>query len=88
MFCHEIDRSYFNKLLSEVMEKSFGALHVWRFHETRSPTRKEPVYAELADMKSLDVMLEDCLEEYNVAYNKDVHLIFFMNAKQHITRSS
>ncbi|KAG5457288.1 MAG: dynein heavy chain, N-terminal region 2-domain-containing protein, partial [Olpidium bornovanus] len=110
VFCHESsrvfhdrlidepDRQYFNKLLSEVVEKNF-AVAIAKDMFTQKPIMfgdfmkrgvppEERVYVELSDVKALNTMLEDYLEEYNVTYNRDVRLIFFMDAKQHITRIS
>ncbi|KAI8818687.1 dynein heavy chain and region D6 of dynein motor-domain-containing protein [Fimicolochytrium jonesii] len=108
VFCHEAsrvfhdrlidesDRSYFNKLLSELVEKNFGVA-IPKETLTQKPILfgdfgkrgvppEDRLYVEMADMKVMNTLLEEYLEEYNVTNNKDVRLIFFMDAKQHITR--
>ncbi|KAJ3415371.1 Dynein heavy chain 6, axonemal, partial [Chytridiales sp. JEL 0842] len=109
-FCHEAsrvfhdrlidepDRVYFNKLLSDLVEKNFGvALPKECFSEKpimygdfgkRGVPIEERQYVEFTDMKALNTLLEEYLEEYNVTMSKDVRLIFFLDAKQHITRIS
>ncbi|KAI8907759.1 dynein heavy chain and region D6 of dynein motor-domain-containing protein [Powellomyces hirtus] len=108
LFCHEssrifhdrliddADRTYFNSLLSELVEKNFG-VSIPKETLTQRPImfgdfgkrgvpQEERLYVEMADMKVMNTLLEEYLEEYNVTNNKDVRLIFFMDAKQHITR--
>ncbi|KXS09529.1 hypothetical protein M427DRAFT_128896 [Gonapodya prolifera JEL478] len=108
LFCHEaarvfhdrliddVDRLYFNQLISEVVEKSF-TVSITKEQLVESPIlfgdflkRGVPVeernYVEITDSKALGNMLEEYLEEYNVTLSKDMRLIFFLDAKQHITR--
>ncbi|KAI9095538.1 hypothetical protein DFS34DRAFT_182154 [Phlyctochytrium arcticum] len=108
LFCHEssrifhdrliddADRTYFNKLLSELVEKNFGVsipketlsqkpIMFGDFGKRGVPP-DERIYVEMADIKVMNTLLEEYLEEYNVTNNKDVRLIFFMDAKQHISR--
>lgn len=110
LFCHEssrifcdrlideTDRSYFNKILSELVEKNFG-VNITKESLAEKPIifgdfgkrgvpAEERIYLEMADNKVLVNLLEEYLEEYNVTYNKEVRLIFFMDAQQHITRIS
>ncbi|KAJ1555212.1 Dynein heavy chain 6, axonemal, partial [Nowakowskiella sp. JEL0078] len=110
VFCHEssrvfhdrlidnTDRSYFNKLLSELVEKNFGVALpkeslsqnpiIFGDFSKRGVPPEERLYVEMGDMKVLNTLLEEYLEEYNVTYSKEVRLIFFLDAKQHITRIS
>ncbi|KAI9203256.1 dynein heavy chain and region D6 of dynein motor-domain-containing protein [Polychytrium aggregatum] len=108
LFCHEssrvfhdrliddTDRQYYNKVLSELVEKNFSIqipketlgqrpIMFGDFGKRGVPP-EERLYVELADMKALNTLLEEYLEEYNVTMSKDVRLIFFLDAKQHITR--
>ncbi|KAJ3052746.1 Dynein heavy chain 6, axonemal [Rhizophlyctis rosea] len=92
----ETDRVYFNQLLSELVEKNFGVsipketlsqkpIMFGDFLKRGVPP-EERVYLELNDMKAMNTILEEYLEEYNVTMSKDVRLIFFLDAKQHISR--
>ncbi|KAJ3215607.1 Dynein heavy chain 6, axonemal [Dinochytrium kinnereticum] len=94
----EHDRLYFNKLLSELTEKNLG-LAIGKDALMQKPImfgdfgkRGVPVeerqYVEFTDIKALGSLLEEYLEEYNVTLSKDVRLIFFLDAQQHITRIS
>ncbi|OAJ44270.1 hypothetical protein BDEG_27524 [Batrachochytrium dendrobatidis JEL423] len=94
----DTDRQYFNKLLSELAEKNFGTpMSKESFSQTpimfgdfskRGVASEDRIYTEMIDMKAMTTLLEEYLEEYNVTMNKDIRLIFFMDAKQHITRIS
>ncbi|KAI8801429.1 dynein heavy chain and region D6 of dynein motor-domain-containing protein [Cladochytrium replicatum] len=94
----ESDRMYFNNLLSEVVEKNF-AVSIAKESFVQKPIifgdflkrgvpPEERLYTEMTDMKVLNTLLEEYLEEYNVTFSKEIRLIFFMDAKQHITRIS
>ncbi|KAJ3281611.1 Dynein heavy chain 6, axonemal [Borealophlyctis nickersoniae] len=108
LFCHEAarifhdrlideaDRSYFNKLLSELVEKNFGVSIpketlsqkpiMFGDFAKRGVPPEERLYVEMSDMKVINTLLEEYLEEYNVTMSKEVRLIFFLDAMQHISR--
>ncbi|KAJ3111652.1 Dynein heavy chain 6, axonemal [Phlyctochytrium bullatum] len=110
IFCHEsarifhdrlideIDRGCFNKILAEVVEKSFGVAYtkeslserpiLFGDFLKRGVPIEERLYTEITDLKGLNNLLEEYLEEYNVTMNKDLRLIFFLDAQQHICRIS
>lgn len=94
----QADRFYFNKLLSDLAEKNFG-IQITPQALTSSPalfgdfTKRgvpvdERIYIELPEVKNLTSLLEEYLEDYNMSLNKDMRLIFFMDAIQHISRIS
>ncbi|KAJ3101998.1 Dynein heavy chain 6, axonemal [Phlyctochytrium planicorne] len=110
IFCHESarvfqdrliddnDRVYFNKLLSEIVDKNLGVaipkeslaekpILFGDFLKRGTPI-EDRQYVEITDLKALNNLLEEYLEEFNVTMNKDVRLIFFLDAQQHITRIS
>ncbi|KAI9002652.1 dynein heavy chain and region D6 of dynein motor-domain-containing protein [Gaertneriomyces semiglobifer] len=94
----DTDRLYYNSLLSELVEKNFGIAIpketlsqkpiIFGDFGKRGVPPEERLYVEMPDMKAMNTLLEEYLEEYNVTNNKDMRLIFFMDAKQHITRIS
>ena len=94
----EHDRKYFNNLVSDLIEKNFGVTIpadslatkpiIFYDFSKRGVPFDDRVYLEVADLKTMEVLLEEYLEEYNVTTNSDVRLIFFTDAKQHITRIS
>ncbi|KAI8620571.1 dynein heavy chain and region D6 of dynein motor-domain-containing protein [Chytriomyces sp. MP71] len=109
-FCHEAsrvfhdrlidenDRTYYNGLLTDLVEKNFSVslpkeamsekpIMFGDFSKKGVPP-EERQYIEFQDMNILNTLLEEYLEEYNVTMNKELRLIFFLDAKQHITRIS
>ncbi|KAJ3192063.1 Dynein heavy chain 6, axonemal [Irineochytrium annulatum] len=94
----DVDRVLFNKLLSELIEKNFGVA-ITKEQLVQKPIMfgdflkrgvplEERQYIEFTDLKALNHLLDEYLEEYNVTMNKDVRLIFFLDAQQHMTRIS
>lgn len=49
-------------------------------------SRKNRIYEEIIDIDKLKTALVEYLTDFNIAYNKDMHIIFFMDAIEHITR--
>ena len=92
------DRIYFNKLLSELVDTNFGILVsqdqlssnpiIFGDFSKRAVPVNERLYVELPEIKTLTVILEEYLEDYNLSLNKDMRLIFFKDAIQHISRIS
>ncbi|ORY38879.1 hypothetical protein BCR33DRAFT_853838 [Rhizoclosmatium globosum] len=94
----EPDRLFFFKLVSELVDRNFGVnipkdilvekpIMFGDFHKRGVPI-EERQYIEFTDMKVMNTLLEEYLEEYNVTHSKDIRLIFFMDAKQHVSRIS
>ncbi|ORX87336.1 hypothetical protein BCR32DRAFT_215454 [Anaeromyces robustus] len=92
----DTDRLYFNNLLSELVDKNFSIqftadtlmqqpIFFGDFMKPGVPV-EERVYVEINDLNALNSVLEDYLEEYNVTLSKNMRLIFFLDAKQHISR--
>ncbi|KAJ3125643.1 Dynein heavy chain 6, axonemal, partial [Physocladia obscura] len=94
----EPDRLFFFKLVSELVDRNFGVTIpkdiltekpiMFGDFSKRGVPAEDRQYIEFTDMKIMNVLLEEYLEEYNVTMNKDIRLIFFMDAKQHISRIS
>jgi dynein heavy chain len=92
------DRVYFNTLLAEVVEKNFSVQQIYDSLQNCPPIfgdfskrgvpAEERIYLELPDVKALNILLEEYLEDYNLSLNKDMRLIFFLDAIQHISRIS
>ncbi|KAJ1518310.1 Dynein heavy chain 6, axonemal [Coelomomyces lativittatus] len=87
------DRTYFHTLLTDLSTKNFNetisnaTILFGDFLKLGIP-KEERVYSEIEDLEAMGVLLEDYLEEYNVTFNTDMRLIFFLDAKSHITRIS
>lgn len=100
LVCQE-DRSYFRKLLQNTCRKFFNS-SVLKFSKSdinlsRPPillfgdfmnpvTKENRIYEEIVNIEKLKTVLVDNLMDFNLVYNKDMHIIFFMDAIEHITR--
>jgi dynein heavy chain len=51
-------------------------------------TREDKVYQEVVDIKKLNDLLDEYLEEYNITFPSQMHLVFFHDAISHISRIS
>jgi len=57
------------------------------FGDFMNPVSKENrIYKEITNIEKLKTVLMEHLLDFNMVYNKDMHLIFFMDAIEHITR--
>lgn len=87
------DKKYFNNLLREVCMKYFNCNVI----EEGDPlmfgdfmifgqARENRVYEEIQDIDKLKSILFDYLQDYNAATGKDMNLILFQDAIEHILR--
>eukprot|EP00741_Cyanophora_paradoxa_P000409 tig00000404_g400.t1 len=92
------DKNYFTNLLAELLKRIFklGWTHEDVFEKQpllfgdflkMGVPREERNYEEFKDMKKVAHLLEDYLDEYNLA-NKEMKLVFFNDAIEHIARIS
>lgn len=51
-----------------------------------SVPKENRVYEEIVNIEKLKIVLMDILMDFNMVYNKDLNIIFFMDAIEHITR--
>ncbi|XP_029341080.1 dynein heavy chain 6, axonemal [Acyrthosiphon pisum] len=100
LVCQE-DRSYFHNLLQNVCNRYFET-KVLEFSKsdinlTRPPmlvfgdfmnssSNENRIYEEITDIVKLKKVLTENLMDFNMVYNKDMNIIFFMDAIEHITR--
>lgn len=87
------DKSYFNKLLKEVCVKYFkcnvveeGETLMYGDFMIFGQARENRVYEEIKDVEKLKSILFDYLQDYNAATGKDMNLILFKDAVEHILR--
>lgn len=96
------DRSYFFNLLQDVCTRYFNTAVLDFSKSTDNNLTRPPVllfgdfvnsvskerriYEEIIDIDKLKTTLVKNLTDFNIAYNKDMHIIFFMDAIEHITR--
>ncbi|XP_049864535.1 dynein axonemal heavy chain 6 [Schistocerca gregaria] len=95
------DKSYFYKLMYEVCNRTYGdpviqlpeeeiILHppVLLFGDfmVMGASKEDKVYEEITDIEKFKKVAQDYLEDYNLTTPKEMKLIFFMDALEHITR--
>lgn len=109
LFCHESqrvfhdrlinsdDKSYFNKILSEMASKHFGQNIEPEKFVTKpilfgdflkvGVEKSDRVYEDLTDrMDKVKTVLEDYLDDYNLSSSKEMKLVFFQDAIEHVSR--
>ncbi|CAH8560243.1 unnamed protein product [Schistosoma turkestanicum] len=90
------DKMFFNQILSEMAQKYFGESiepetfteHPILFGDFLRPgiPRTERLYEEINNMDKLKSLLLDYLDDYNMSMSKDVKLVFFVDAIEHVCR--
>lgn len=57
------------------------------FGDFMNPVSKERrIYEEIIDIDKLKTTLVENLTDFNIIYKKNMHIIFFMDAIEHVTR--
>ncbi|KAM9330540.1 dynein axonemal heavy chain 6 [Gastrophryne carolinensis] len=90
------DKQYFNTMLSEMASKHFGVQIEPEYFVTKpiifgdfikvGADKAERVYEDLTDMDKIRSVLQDYLDDYNMVNAKDVKLVFFQDAIEHVSR--
>ncbi|KAJ7377616.1 Dynein heavy chain 6, axonemal [Desmophyllum pertusum] len=90
------DKRYFNTIMSEMAQKHFSQnIEATKFETTpilfgdfmkmgADPTDR--IYEELADITKVKSLLTDYLDDYNMNSSKEMKLVFFMDAIEHVSR--
>ncbi|RUS78130.1 hypothetical protein EGW08_014103, partial [Elysia chlorotica] len=90
------DKKYFHKLMSDVCHKHFNEaiepgtfitnpILFGNFMKIGIPP-EERVYEDIVDMQKLKNILGDYLDDLNIQSPKELRLVFFLDAIEHITR--
>nr|XP_014351765.1 PREDICTED: dynein heavy chain 6, axonemal-like [Latimeria chalumnae] len=90
------DKQFFNSMLSEMASKYF-AVHLDPEYFVAKPIifgdfmkigvdKADRVYEDLADIEKIRSVLQDYLDDYNMTNSKEMRLVFFQNAIEHISR--
>ncbi|XP_056004113.1 dynein axonemal heavy chain 6-like isoform X1 [Ostrea edulis] len=90
------DKKYFHTMLSEMASKHFGE-NVEPESFTQNPIifgdfikigaeKADRIYEELSDMKKLTNVLQDYLDDFNMNSSKEMKLVFFLDAIEHVSR--
>eukprot|EP00762_Andalucia_godoyi_P000666 ANDGO_05308.mRNA.1 Dynein-1-beta heavy chain len=88
----ETDRTWFNEALKVLIAKNFNLTwdiqqfdHVL-FGDFMQRTKEERQYSMLTDLEKVQDALKEYQEEYTVEMNKEMNLVFFRDAIEHIAR--
>jgi len=72
---------------SESTDKNSSRPPVLLFGDFVNPVSKERrIYEEIIDIDKLKTTLVENLTDFNIVNNKNMHIIFFMDAIEHVTR--
>ncbi|CAB4037622.1 dynein heavy chain 6, axonemal-like [Paramuricea clavata] len=92
------DKRYFNTILAEMSQKHFSQTVDPELFESKpilygdfmkmGADPADRMYEELTDMNKLQTILNDYLDDFNLNSSKEMRLVFFMDAIQHVTRIS
>ncbi|XP_039271711.2 dynein axonemal heavy chain 6-like [Styela clava] len=91
------DKTYFNNILSEMASKHFGQTVEPDSFVTKpiifgdfmkvGAEKSDRIYEDLTDrMEKVKTVLEDYLDDYNLASSKEMKLVFFQDAIDHVSR--
>ncbi|XP_063775637.1 dynein axonemal heavy chain 6 [Pseudophryne corroboree] len=90
------DKQYFHAMLSEMASKHFGVQIDPGYFVTKpiifgdfikvGADKADKVYEDLIDMEKIRSVLQDYLDDYNLTNAKDVKLVFFQDAIEHVSR--
>jgi len=68
-------------------DKNLSHPPILLFGDFMNPVSKESrIYKEITNIEKLRVVLMENLMDFNMIYNKEMHIIFFIDAIEHITR--
>ncbi|CAF0752073.1 unnamed protein product [Brachionus calyciflorus] len=93
---NEEDKKYFNSILAEMAGKYFSQqIEPKTFVEKpiifgdfmkMGAEKSEKLYEEITDYEKMKSIFQDYQEDFNLQNNKDVKMVFFMDAMEHIAR--
>ncbi|XP_066474528.1 dynein axonemal heavy chain 6 [Tiliqua scincoides] len=95
LICHE-DKQYFYSMLADMASKHFGVSVDPDSFVTKpiifgdfikvGIDKADKLYEELTDMEKIMGVLQDYLDDYNIVNSKEVKLVFFQDAVEHVSR--
>ncbi|XP_015770017.1 PREDICTED: dynein heavy chain 6, axonemal-like [Acropora digitifera] len=90
------DKRYFNTILSEMAQKHFSQnVEAEKFETTpilfgdfmkMGADPGDRIYEDLVDITKVKTLLADYLDDYNMNSSKEMKLVFFMDAIEHVSR--
>ncbi|XP_068444624.1 dynein axonemal heavy chain 6 isoform X2 [Clinocottus analis] len=92
------DKTYFNTIVTEMASKYFSITLEPSYFVTQpiifgdfiklGAEKEDRLYEDLTDMKKIQDVLLDYLDDYNMAFSKETKLVFFQDAVEHVSRIS
>ncbi|XP_069845209.1 dynein axonemal heavy chain 6 isoform X1 [Dipodomys merriami] len=90
------DKHYFHVILTEMANKHFGISIEIDYFLTKpiifgdfikfGAEKEDRIYDDLPDMEKISNVLQDYLDDYNLTNPKEVKLVFFQDAIEHVSR--
>ncbi|XP_004437259.1 PREDICTED: dynein heavy chain 6, axonemal [Ceratotherium simum simum] len=90
------DKHYFHVILTEMANKHFGIAIGLEYFLTRpiifgdfikfGADKMDRIYDDMPDMEKIANVLQDYLDDYNLINPKEVKLVFFQDAIEHVSR--
>ncbi|XP_038615472.1 dynein heavy chain 6, axonemal [Tachyglossus aculeatus] len=90
------DKEYFHTMLSEMASKHFGITVEPEYFVTKpiifgdyikmGADKGDRIYEDLTDMEKIAGVLQDYLDDFNLTNSKEVKLVFFQDAIEHVSR--
>ncbi|XP_032208513.1 dynein heavy chain 6, axonemal isoform X2 [Mustela erminea] len=90
------DKHYFHTILTEMANKHFGIAIGLEYFLTKpiifgdfikfGADKSDRIYDDMPDMEKIANVLEDYLDDYNLINPKEVKLVFFQDAIEHVSR--
>ncbi|XP_037621211.1 dynein heavy chain 6, axonemal [Sebastes umbrosus] len=92
------DKTYFNTIVSEMASKYFSINLEPSYFVTKpiifgdfikvGAEKENRLYEDLTDMDKIRAVLQDYLDDYNMIFSKEIKLVFFQDAVEHVSRIS
>ncbi|PVD36438.1 hypothetical protein C0Q70_03422 [Pomacea canaliculata] len=90
------DKQFFHEIMAEMASKHFGETVDAETFVTRpiifgdfmkmGASEQDRMYEELTDMNKVKNILQDYLDDYNMQSSKEMKLVFFLDAIEHVSR--
>jgi dynein heavy chain len=90
------DKTYFNTILSEMSSRFFSMDVTPESFEEKpiifgdfikmGASKEDKMYENLADMKKVNHVLNEYLDDFNMSSSKEMKLVFFLDAVEHVSR--
>ncbi|KAF6103026.1 dynein axonemal heavy chain 6 [Phyllostomus discolor] len=90
------DKQYFHAILTEMANKHFGIATDLEYFLTKpiifgdfikfGADKSDRIYDDMPDMEKIANVLQDYLDDYNLINPKEVKLVFFQDAIEHVSR--